>query len=105
METSAAGNKCDKAHFSMSAARRFMASYRVRMENPLPAPHSSMCSERSDVGGFCMMSALHFPLRGAGGAQGLSWEEAHSATERCVAGGKWIPFGDHPLKLERYRED
>ena len=23
----------------------------------------------------------------------------------CDALGTWIPFGDHPLKLERYRED
>ena len=23
----------------------------------------------------------------------------------CVLVSLWIPFGDHPLKLERYRED
>ena len=24
---------------------------------------------------------------------------------RAFGFGVWIPFGDHPLKLERYRED
>ena len=26
-------------------------------------------------------------------------------TERTQGAGHWIPFGDRPLKLERYRED
>ena len=28
-------------------------------------------------------------------------------SDRCFGAGPvvWIPFGDHPLKLERYRED
>ena len=37
----------------------------------------------------------------AASSQKINLEECGQITSLA----KWIPFGDHPLKLERYRED
>ena len=52
------------------------------------------------LGSFCCLCFSSW-----GGTWSRTWKASFSFGLRWSPRAFWIPFGDHPLKLERYRED